>query len=424
VPSSASLTEENGNRESRAAEGGAFSLCATNLSIQQAGANFGADTFRLVDFTGNAVCRDLPRGSTLDVLLQIAGQANLNFNGPFTVTYSGQQVVNFSATVPTGAPKLTVSDTELTFDSATTTAPQEKSFIITNSGGGTLEGGMTLIASDSAGNVFSLTSATTLNVGAGQNQTVTVRFSPVSPDAVSGSLRVTTNGGVASIRLHGQGQSNQPRVTVSTTTLDFGHVVIPESTDRTFTVTNSGEGTLTGHVFPPTVGGFSVITGGDFSLGASQSQTVTVRFAPSATGTFTETAFVNSNGGEIPVTLVGSATGPKLSVTGLETIIGEVPHAVVGLDFGNCDSGTESFTVQNIGEGTLIGTVTTSAPFQVTKGASFSLSAGERQKVSIKLTKKPKSGQILSGNAHIESNGGTDRVLLFASCLHIDIDFD
>jgi hypothetical protein len=199
--------------------------------------------------------------------------------------------------------------------------------------------------------------------------------------------------------------------------LDFGNVEIPATVDRTFIITNSGEGTLTGRVFPPTVSAFSITTGETFSLGANQSQTVTIRFAPTASGTFTVTAFVNSNGGEIAVTLTGSATGPELSVTGLDVIFGDGPTALRGLDFGNCRKGTESFTVQNNGGGTLIGTVTTSLPFRVTKGANFSLQAGQRQKVSVKLTRKPKRGQLVSGGARIESNGGSDDVTMFASCL-------
>ncbi len=402
---------------------GAFFLCATNLSIQQGGATFGADVLRLVDFAGNAICRDLPPGNTLDAVLQVEGQSNLNFNGPFTVTYSGQQVVNFSATPPTGTPQLNVSVQDLVFDTPTAELTQEKSFTVTNTGGGTLMGGMTLMASDSGGQVFSLVSEATLNVGAGQSQTVTVRFRPVSPDAVNGSLRLTTNGGVTSVRLRGGGQTSPPRLTVSTTTLDFGNVEIPGTADRTFTVTNSGEGVLTGRVFPPTVSAFSATTGGTFNLGANESQTVTIRFAPTAPGTFTETAFVSSNGGEIAVNLMGSATGPKLSVTGLENLFPGGPlDGLLGLDFGNrCGDRTKSFSVQNVGEGTLIGTVTTSPPFRVTKGASFSLRAGQRQKVSIQLKWHPENGELAFGGARIESNGGSYGVSMFASCLKFKI---
>jgi hypothetical protein len=141
---------------------------------------------------------------------------------------------------------------------------------------------------------------------------------------------------------------------------------------------------------------------------------VTIRFAPLASGTFLETAFISSNGGEIAGQLVGVAAGPKLSVTGLKTIIGDGAIALRGLDFGY--GGTESFTVRIVGEGTLVGTVTTSASFQVTKSASFSLRAGQRQKVSVKL-KKLKRGQSALRAAQIESNGGSDGIQLFASCL-------
>jgi HYDIN/CFA65/VesB family protein len=425
VPGSSPLAAIGKEREARAAAGGAFSLCATHLGIQQGGANFTAESFRLVDFAGNEICRDLPPGTTLDAVLQVDGLSNLNFNGPFTVTYGGQPVVNFSTTPPAGAPQLSVSVQDLVFNPSTTEPTQEKSFTVTNAGGGTLVGGMTLMASDSGGHVFSLVSESTLNVGAGQSQTVTVRFRPDSPDAVTGSVRLTTNGGVTSVRLQGTPQTSQPRLTVSTTTIDFGHVNIPETAERTFTVTNSGGGFLTGRVFLPTVSAFSVTTGGTFSLAANESQTVTIRFAPTiagTSGTFAETAFVSSNGGEIVVTLRGTVTGPELSVTGLEDIFPGGPD-IQGLDFGNhCNSRTESFSVQNVGAWTLIGTVTTSPPFHVKKGASFSLKAGERQKISIRLKWHAKKGQLTSGGARIESNGGSYGLMMFASCIKIKFD--
>ncbi len=48
--------------------------------------------------------------------------------------------------------------------------------------------------------------------------------------------------------------------------LDFGNVTVLESSDRTFTVTNSGGGTLTGTASTTTP--FSIVSGGTINLGA------------------------------------------------------------------------------------------------------------------------------------------------------------
>ncbi|MGE0827352.1 MAG: choice-of-anchor D domain-containing protein [Candidatus Binatia bacterium] len=421
VPSRTALREARDDREPRAAADDGFFLCSTDLNIQQANSTFAANSFRLLDQAGNEVCRDLPVGSTLDAVLQVQGQSHLNFNGSFVITYRGYPVANFAVPPPAGDPQLAVSVEELIFAPTTNEPTPEQSLTVTNAGGGLLIGGMTLIAADSGGNEFHLISAATLSLGPGQSETVTIRFTPLSPDFVTGSLRITTNGGVRSVRLHG-GQGSQPRLTVSPTSLDFGHVVIPETADRTLTVTNSGEGVLTGRVFLPTFRVFSVLQGETFSLGAQQSQTVTIRFVPPAAGTFTETAFVSSNVGEIAVSLTGSAAGPKLAVLGLKELYPNGPISLQGLDFGNdCNDATESFSVENVGEGTLIGTVTTSPPFRVKKGANFSLRAGQRQKVTIRLNWNPKNGQVMSGSVRIAANGGAANVSMFASCIKIKI---
>jgi hypothetical protein len=283
---------------------------------------------------------------------------------------------------------------------------------------------MTLIASGSGGKPFSLAS-TTINVGAGQSQTVPVRFSPIAADAVTASLRITTNGGARTVLLRGQAQSGQAQLAVSPTSLSFDSVEVAGTVDRTFTITNSGEGILTGRVDVGGGGLFRVVSGETFSLNTNQSQVVTLRFIPAKRGTYTGSATVSSNGGFATVTLTGAATGPELSISGLKLLYPDSPppfNTIRGLDFGNCKSGTESFTVRNVGEGILTGTVTTSALFRVTKGASFSLKAGAKQKVSIKLTEKLKNGQAAGGSTYIQTNGGTDSVSMFAQCLKIKFD--
>src|SRR5437667_258313 len=90
------------------------------------------------------------------------------------------------------------------------------------------------------------------------------------------------------------------------TAVDFGAVAVGGSADRSFTVTNTGSGSLTG-----TASGaapFSVISGGSFSLGAGASQTVVARFSPIAAGSFANTASFSSNAGTASRSVTGTAT--------------------------------------------------------------------------------------------------------------------
>lgn len=72
-------------------------------------------------------------------------------------------------------------------------------------------------------------------------------------------------------------------ITVTPASQDFGFIDMGTTTDRTFMVQNTGTGTVSGaaSVSPP----FSVISGSAYTLGAAQSQVVTVRYSPTIEGT-------------------------------------------------------------------------------------------------------------------------------------------
>ena len=83
---------------------------------------------------------------------------------------------------------------------------------------------------------------------------MTVRYTAVDSTPTTGSVRISTNGGVKSVVLHGSGISGgqlppQPQLTVQPTSLDFGQVQVGQTADRTLTVTNTGDGTLHGQCY-------------------------------------------------------------------------------------------------------------------------------------------------------------------------------
>lgn len=76
--------------------------------------------------------------------------------------------------------------------------------------------------------------------------------------------------------------------------------------------------------------------------------------------------------------------------------------AVVDTDVGETNSA--SFLVQNVGNGTLTGAVTVSAPFAVTDGSPFSLAVGETTNVTVRFV--PVASGIVSNDVIFTSNGG------------------
>ncbi len=95
----------------------------------------------------------------------------------------------------------------------------------------------------------------------------------------------------------------KPMLSVVATSLDFGEVLIGNSRDLSFTVTNDGDATLTGSsaVSPP----FSIFSEDSFSLAVGESQLVTIRFSPTSMGSFNGSVSISSNGGSASVSLFG-----------------------------------------------------------------------------------------------------------------------
>jgi pimeloyl-ACP methyl ester carboxylesterase len=85
--------------------------------------------------------------------------------------------------------------------------------------------------------------------------------------------------------------------------LDFGPATVGTSKDLPFTVQNTGGGTLTGTASTSTP--FSIVSGSPFSLGADQSQIVTVRFNPDSAEPFTGNVGLVSNVGGGSVAALG-----------------------------------------------------------------------------------------------------------------------
>src|SRR5437867_209854 len=150
-----------------------------------------------------------------------------------------------------------------------------------------------------------------------------------------------------------------------TGTVNFGSINVGSFADRTFTVSNTGGGTISGSasVSPP----FSVVSGSPFTLsGAGTSQTVTARFTPSTTATASATISFTANGSTASAIVTGSGTG--LDTTAPVVTITPGSRAIV--------SGTTTVTASasdNVGvagvqfllDGAAYGSEKTTAPFSI-----------------------------------------------------------
>ncbi|MCR9242319.1 MAG: choice-of-anchor D domain-containing protein, partial [Rhodobiaceae bacterium] len=159
----------------------------------------------------------------------------------------------------------------------------------------------------------------------------------------------------------------------SASTLDhsfFGTVAHASGTlSRTFTIENTGTGTLTLGANAATLSGthaadFTVTSQPATTVAISGSTDVTVEFDPSALGTRSATlSIANDDADENPYTFAISGTGsglPEINVTGNGQNIADgdtTPQAADHTDFGSIDINDGNieriFTIENIGDETL-----------------------------------------------------------------------
>jgi len=151
---------------------------------------------------------------------------------------------------------------------------------------------------------------------------------------------------------------------------NFGSVAhVSGTVSRTFTIENTGTGTLTLGANAATLSGthaadFTVTSQPATTVAASGSTSVTVLFDPSALGTRNATlSIANDDGNENPYNFAISGSGvgaPEINVTGNGQNIADgdtTPQTADHTDFGSIDIGNgdieRTFTVQNIGDANL-----------------------------------------------------------------------
>jgi hypothetical protein len=156
-------------------------------------------------------------------------------------------------------------------------------------------------------NDFHLNSTATTAIGQGANLSSDFTFDRDGNQRQSGAWDIGPY-------IYGTISSN-PAISVQPSpSLDFGSVLTNTTEDLAFTVQNSGGGNLSGTatVSPP----FSIVAGGTYNLGASQSTNVTIRFSPNAVGAHTNTVTFTVAG--------GNGTTRTVSGTGAATYIAPI----------------------------------------------------------------------------------------------------
>src|SRR5208282_1161044 len=252
---------------------------------------------------------------------------------------------------------------------------------------------ITLSGLQIAGGGFSMSGPTfPLTLGVGQSVTLNVAFAPQSVGTTGGSLFVP--GPALVIPLTGTGAAPS-QLTANPGSVNFANVQMGSSQTQSATLTNSGgssltvsQATLTGTGF--TLGGLTL----PLTLGAGQSSTFSVAFAPQTAG---------SSSGNVAFTSNAAAMNLPLSGTGVTQ--GALTANPTSLAFGNVQVGNSSSlseTLTNTGGSSLtISAASAGGTGFSLSGLSLPLTLTAGQSTSFTVLFSPTASGTASGSVSL-----------------------
>ena len=309
------------------------------------------DKFGLPQRCGASQTAVSPRcGSSLTRLYRKIESAHVSrtvsWSATFLLILASLTIGGCGVTVPgvssktSTAGSLSVSSSSLLFGSVTVGNSAAETVTVTNTGTASIQVSQAQVT----GQYFSLTGAAVpLTLAAGSSATLTVNFTPKAAGAAAGTLALTTPNSTTSIGLSGNGTiSEQPGLTLSTTSVDFGTATINTAVTASVTMTSSGTAPLTISSATATGSGFSLSgLALPVTLSPGQSASLTLSFDPANAGSFSGAVTLATNTSQGTATIQMSGTGSTI-----QSILG---------DF-TCDSDNLS------GQGTENCSITLSSP--------------------------------------------------------------
>lgn len=294
-------------------------------------------------------------------------------------------------------PGLSLSRTSWPFDEQKVgTTSTGASIRISNTGSSTL----TLGAITATTHFAVSTNCNSLRLAVNAYCDLTATFTPTSVGAKTGTISIPSDapGSPHTVSLTGTGVI--PAATLSKTSHNFGEQSVGTfSLTQSFTVTNSGTGTLVIGT-PSTTSPFSIDTGcRNASLLPGAWCTINANFRPTSNGPATAAITIPSNGSGAPHSITLNGTGVTVSASATPS----------SLSFGSQRVGTTSptqfVTIRNTGTGTVtIGTISAGSGFAVNTACNGAvMTPGSTCVFAASFT--PASAGAKSGSITIPNNG-------------------
>lgn len=288
--------------------------------------------------------------------------------------------ITFSVTgTAVAAGQVAANPASLSFGSVQMGSSKSLSVTVTNSGGSSV----TISQATTSGPGFSLAPASLpITLGAAQNTTFSVTFTPQSAGSASGNLTVTSNASNPTLNVPLSGSAAGPgQLTPTPSSLAFGNVPVGGSLPLSVQIANSGGSSVTVSQASVSGTGFSLAPLSlPATLGVGQNLTVGVTFTPISAGAASGSLTVSSNGSNptLNVGLSGTGSSPgTLTITPAAVNFGNVVVGTNQAQTATLSASGSSVTVNSVG-GTTSEFSVTGLTLPVTIAAGQSLSITER----------------------------------------------
>ena len=368
-----------------------------------------------IDFTVSGATFPLTLNPQQKVTLQVQFASMMTGAATGTLTVRSNSSTNATATINlngTGvaatSPQLTMSFGSLTFGNVAVGSSATLPVTLTSTGSGPVN----ISAATISGTGFTISGATfPMTLNPQKSVTLNVKFTPTAASAATGTLSISSNAvrhHEIDIGLSGKG-TNSPVLTVSPSTLSFGNVAVGSSPTQTVTLTSSGKAAVKVNSATISGTGFTV-SGSTFpvTLNPKQTLTLTVKFAPTASGAMTGTLTINSTSSMNPTTSV--------SLSGTGTTSNLLTVSPGSLAFGNVAVGsspTQTVTLTSSGTAAVkVNSATISGTGFTVSGSTFPVTLNPKQTLTLTVKFAPTASGAVTGALTINSTSSTNPTTL------------
>jgi len=322
-------------------------------------------------------------------------------------SYSGNITINsddpdepqvFVSVSGTGvAPEIEVLPASLSFDIVFVSESSQKTFTILNTGTAVLNINKFYIHY-----AFSLDKHPPFTIPENDSLVVTVTFRPQAVKSYSGNITIFSDDPdepQVTVSVSGTG-APAPEIEILHTSLSFGFVTVSVSSQKTFTILNTGTAVLnvTSITAPD---GFTVFPSTGFTVPENGNRIVTVTFAPTAVKSYSGNIIINSDDPNEPKVIV------SVSGIGIPVLYPEIEVVPDWLYFGYVVQylfTTTTLTIKNTGTGdlTITNIIEPDDFFMVDLVIPFTIPANCSKEVTVGF--QPYELGLYEDNLIIESN--------------------